>query len=89
MAAEIRAGAEAKGGKMTDEEFYSTLDALCEHAQLRRQEGLTAANVEQFKQWDAMLGRLDMIRLQRESAEQLKASAEHLKKLGRLGPDKL
>ena len=37
---------------MTDEEFFTTMDLLCEHAKLRRQESLTAANVERFKNWD-------------------------------------
>ena len=36
---------------MTDEEFYSTLDALRDHTKVRQQESLTAADVKGIDDW--------------------------------------
>ena len=57
---------------MTDEAFYATVNTLREHASLRRQESLNAADVEQFKRWDHLFGQFDMLLLQRATALRLK-----------------
>jgi hypothetical protein len=57
---------------MTDEEFFGTMELLREHAKLRRQESLTAANVERFKNWDWLFGQLDSVLLRREMDQNLK-----------------
>ena len=44
---------------MTDEQFFELLDRLVEHAKLRRQEALLAANVERFKEWDTCVSGLE------------------------------
>jgi hypothetical protein len=57
---------------MTDEEFFTTMGSLRDHANRRRQESLTAADVEMFKRWDALFGRLDTVLLQRATEKSLK-----------------
>jgi hypothetical protein len=44
---------------MTDQQFFELLDELVEHAKLRRQEALLAANVERFKEWDTCVSGLE------------------------------
>jgi hypothetical protein len=41
-------------------EFFTTIDTV-QHAKLRRQESLTAAEVERFKNWDWLFGQLDNV----------------------------
>jgi hypothetical protein len=49
---------------MSDEEFFTAMDLLREHAK-RRQESLTSADVERFKNWDWLFGQLDSVLLRR------------------------
>ena len=56
---------------MTDEEFFGTMDLLREHAKLRRQESLTSADVERFKNWDWLFGQLDSVLLRRATDQNL------------------
>jgi hypothetical protein len=44
---------------MTDKQFFELIDQLVEHGKLRRQQSLQAADVEQFKEWDSCLSRLE------------------------------
>ena len=44
---------------MTDKQFFELIDQLVEHGKLRRQQSLQAADVEQFKEWDSCVSRLD------------------------------
>ena len=48
------------------------MGSLRDHANRRRQESLTAADVEMFKRWDALFGRLDTVLLQRATEKSLK-----------------
>jgi hypothetical protein len=48
---------------MTDKEFLETIERLIAHARERRQQSLQAANVDEFKQWDACFTSLDLLRL--------------------------
>jgi hypothetical protein len=57
---------------MTDEEFFKTIETLRDHAKLRRQESLTAADVEKFKKWDNLFGEFHTLLLRRETALHLK-----------------
>ena len=57
---------------MTDEEFFKTIETLRDHAKLRRQESLTAADVDKFKEWDGLFGEFHMLLLRRETALHLK-----------------
>ena len=57
---------------MTDEEFFTAMDLLREHAKLRRQESLTSADVERFKDWDWLFGQLDSVLLRRAMDQNLK-----------------
>ena len=44
---------------MTDKQFFELIDQLVGHGKLRRQQSLQAADVEQFKEWDSCVSRLD------------------------------
>jgi hypothetical protein len=57
---------------MTDEEFFTAMELLREHAKLRRQEGLTSADVERFKNWDWLFVQLDGALLRRATDQNLK-----------------
>jgi hypothetical protein len=57
---------------MTDDEFFTTVDSLSEHAKVRRQESLAAADVERFKDWDRLLGQLDTMLLRRVTEQNLR-----------------
>jgi hypothetical protein len=46
---------------MTDDEFFANVTALRDPASLRRQESLTAADVERFKEWDSFFGQLNWV----------------------------
>jgi hypothetical protein len=56
---------------MTDDEFFKNIEALVDHASVRRQEALTAADVDSFKAWDSLFGRFQTIELRRETAVHL------------------
>ena len=51
---------------MTDEEFFAAMARLREHARSRRQQSLTAADVEQLKELDWLFERFDIPLLRRE-----------------------
>ena len=57
---------------MTDDEFFANVTALRDHASLRRQESLTAADVERFKEWDSFFGQLNWVLLGRNTTLHLR-----------------
>ena len=57
---------------MTDDEFFANVTSLRDYASLRRQESLTAADVERFKEWDSFFGQFNWVLLRRNTTLRLK-----------------
>jgi hypothetical protein len=67
---------------MTDKEFFAALDRLLDHAGARRQESLSAANVEDFKEWDSFHTQINSLLLG-ERLKQLQGRVAHTEKVAK------